>query len=99
MKLRAPECTLVVCVLTLILVCVLLFRETREGFTERGNGQPDFGSNTAKGGPRGASPSGSVGPSNGRVHSTMGQHTEGEEGETCEGLKALGQAKGCSWAS
>ena len=32
MKLRAPECTLVVCVLTLILVCVLLFRETREGF-------------------------------------------------------------------
>ena len=34
MKLRArvSECTLVVCVLTLILVCVLLFRETREGF-------------------------------------------------------------------
>ena len=31
-KVNVSQCTLVVCVLTLILVCVLLFRETREGF-------------------------------------------------------------------
>ena len=31
-RVNVSQCTLVVCVLTLILVCVLLFRETREGF-------------------------------------------------------------------
>ena len=32
-----------VCVFTLILVCVLLFRETREGFIAGGESQPFFG--------------------------------------------------------
>jgi hypothetical protein len=80
------------------LVCVLLFRETREGFIAGGEGQPFFGEISGAGGPQGPASSGGVGVSTGRSNATMGQNTEGEEGETCDSLKALGAAKGCSWA-
>ena len=40
-KVSVSDCTLVVCVLTLILVCVLLFRETREGFASNDVSEED----------------------------------------------------------
>ena len=50
-----------VCVFTLILVCVLLFRETREGFVSGGESQPFFGEISGAGGPQGPASTGGVG--------------------------------------